>query len=189
MQINFELIDKLENDRFLLFLAGINQIQTEYLIENLTEDIYVYFETQSWIKHIKQKSKKEHLYTSLRLSDKGKEILEKLFELPIEEQDETVAKWLSEHYLKIGKQVGNSKRLVRHIKDFRLKSGIEKNNLLKLCLDFVNDETNMEYNNILEFAFYKPLTAFQTRFQLEDSRIYKHYIKHKTRLDKNFETY
>jgi hypothetical protein len=189
MTINFELLDKLENDRFLIFLARINQISTTWLIDNLTEDIYSHFEAQSWIKHIKSKSKKEHLYNSLRLSEVGKKYLEQLFELPTEEQDETVANWLSAHYLKIGKQVGNSKRLVRHIKDFRLKSGIEKNNLLKLCLDFVNDESNMEYNNILEYSFYKALTAFQTRFQLEDSRIYKHYLKHKTRLDKSFEIY
>jgi hypothetical protein len=189
MTINFNLIEKLENDRFLIFLCAINQTKTDYLIDNLTEDIYNHFEAQSWIKHIKSKSKKEHHYNSLRLSEVGKRCLEQLFELPTEEQDETVAKWLSDHYLKIGKQVGNSKRLVRHIKDFRLKSGIEKNNLLKLCLDFVNDETNMEYNNILEFSFYKPLTAFQTKFQLEDSRIYKHYLKHKTRLDKSFEDY
>jgi regulator of sirC expression with transglutaminase-like and TPR domain len=55
MTINFELLDKLENDRFLIFLARINQISTTWLIDNLTGGIYSHFEAQSWIKHIKSK--------------------------------------------------------------------------------------------------------------------------------------
>ena len=55
----------------LVFLAAINQTETDWLIENLNEDVYKRFEELSLIKYIKQKSKKEHLYTSLRLSELG----------------------------------------------------------------------------------------------------------------------
>jgi hypothetical protein len=173
----------------LIFLCAISQTETEWLIENLTEDIYKRFEALSLIKHIKAKNKKEHSYESLRLSDKGKQLLSELDEAEVEEQDTKVLEWMCEQYLKAEKTIGNKKRTVRHIRDFRIKSGIQKNNLIRLCLDFLSDEDNMEYNNVLEFAFYKPMTAFQTKFQLEDSRLYKHYIKHRERLDNTFEIY
>lgn len=173
----------------LIFLCAISQTETNWLIENLTEDIYNRFTELSLVKHIKAKNKKSHPCESLRLSDKGKELLNSLEEAEIEDQDKVVGEWLSNHYTRLGKQIGNSRRLLRHIRDFRIKSNIQKNNLLKLCMDFVSDSTNMEYNNVLEFAFYKPMTAFQTRFQLEDSRLYKHYIKHKQRLDNSFQEY
>ena len=173
----------------LLFLATINQTHTDWLIENLNEDRYKRFEALSLLKHIKQKSKKEHQYVSLRLSDEGKNLLSELEEAEVEEQDKKVGEWLINHYKQIGKQVGNSKRLFRHIRDFRIKSGIEKNNLIRVCLDFISDEDNMLYNNVLEFAFYKPLAAFQTRFQLEDSIIYKHYLKKEEYFKSIFEEY
>ncbi len=190
MYINISVISKsgLEYSD-LIFLYAISQTETDWLIENLKESVYERFERLSLIKHIKQKVKKEHLYTSLRLSDVGKTLISELEEAPVEEEDEKVGNWLINHYKQIDKQVGNSKRLMRHIRDFRLKSGIEKNNLIKVCLDFISDEDNMQYNNVLEFAFYKPLTAFQTRFQLEDSRIYKHYLKKEEYFKSTFEEY
>ena len=190
MYINISVLSKsgLEYSD-LVFLAAINQTETEWLTENFKDSDYERFERLSIIKHIKQKSKKEHLYVSLRLSDTGKTLLSELEEAEVEEQDTKVGNWLINHYKQIDKQVGNSKRLMRHIRDFRLKSGIEKNNLIKLCLDFISDEDNMQYNNVLEFSFYKPLTAFQTRFQLEDSRIYKHYLKKEQYFKSIFEEY
>jgi len=190
MYVNISVLEKsglLFSD--LVFLCAINQTETDWLIENLNEDVYSRLKELNLIKHIKQKSKKEYLYVSLRLSDTGKTLLSELEEAEVEEQDTKVGNWLINHYKQIDKQVGNSKRLMRHIRDFRLKSGIEKNNLIKVCLDFISDEDNMLYNNVLEFAFYKPLTAFQTRFQLEDSRIYKHYLKKEDYFKSIFEEY
>ena len=190
MYINISVLEK-SGLQFsdLVFLCAISQVETDWLIENLNEDAYSRFKTLNLIKHIKQKSKKEHLYVSLRLSDEGKALLSELEEAEVEEQDTKVGHWLINHYKQIDKQVGNSKRLMRHIRDFRLKSGIEKNNLIKVCLDFISDDDNMQYNNVLEFAFYKPLTAVQTRFQLEDSRIYKHYLKKEDYFKSIFEEY
>ena len=173
----------------LIFLCAINQVETGWLIENLNEDVYSRFNELSLIKHIKQKSKKEHPYASLRLSDIGKQLLLDLEEAEVDENDKKVGEWLINHYKQMDKQIGNSKRLLRHIRDFRIKSKIEKNNLIRLCLDFLGDEDNMQYNNVLEYAFYKPLTAFQTRFQLEDSRIYKHYLKKEDYFKSIFEEY
>ena len=171
----------------LVFLAAINQTETNWLIENFKDSDYERFERLSIIKHIKQKSKKEHLYTSLRLSDLGKQLLSELEEAPIEEEDKTVFEWLKNYYLKAGKEIGNGAKTQRHIRDFRIKSGIQKNNLIKLVLDFLAE--NEERSRKLEYIWYYPKTAFATRFDLEESWLWSHFIKNKERLEKTFEQY
>ena len=108
-----------------IILIAVNQTETDWLIENLDEDTYKSFEALSLIKHVKAKTKKEHLYTSLRLSDLGKQLLAELEEAPVEPEDKTVFEWLKNHYIKLGKDVGNGAKTQRHIRDFRLKSGIQ----------------------------------------------------------------
>jgi len=159
----------------LIFLCAINQTEIEWLVENLNEAVYNHFKKLSLIKHIKQKSKKEHLFTSLRLSDIGKQLLSDLEEAEVEEQDSLVYTWLSNYYKNAGKEIGNRKKTLSHIKDFRVKSQISKNNLIKLCVDFLKD--NEERSNKLQFVFYYPKTVFATRFDLEESWLYSHYLK------------
>ena len=171
----------------LVFLAAINQTETEWLIENFKDSDYERFERLSIIKHIKQKSKKEHLYTSLRLSDLGKNLLSEIEEAPIEEEDKTVFEWLKNYYLKAGKEIGNGAKTQRHIRDFRIKSGIQKNNLMKLVLDFLAE--NEERSKKLQYIWYYPKTAFATRFDLEESWLWSHFIRNKERLEKTFEQY
>ncbi len=190
MYINLTVLSK-ANILFedIVLLCAISQKESEFLINHLTDTNFKRFEALSLLTNVKSKKKDEHPYISLRLSETGKQLLSDLEEVEILEEDKKIAEWLISHYKKIGKQVGNSKRLLRHIRDFRIKSGIEKNNLIKVCLDFISDDDNMEYNNVLEFAFYKPMTAFQTRFQLEDSRLFKHYLKKENYFKSIFEEY
>jgi hypothetical protein len=190
MYINLKTLEKsgLQFDD-VVFLCALNQKDSEFLISNLTDLAFGRFVVLSLLTNVKSKRKDEHPYISLRLSEVGKQLLFDLEEAEVLEEDSKVLEWMCDEYLRQGKTIGNKKRTARHIRDFRIKSSVEKNNLIRLCLDFLSDETNMDYNNVLEYAFYKPMTAFQTRFQLEDSRLYKHYIKHKDRLDKTFETY
>ena len=171
----------------LVFLAAINQTETDWLIENFKNSDYERFERLSIIKHIKQKSKKEPLYTSLRISEVGKQLLSELEEAPIEEEDKTVFEWLKNYYLKAGKEIGNGAKTQRHIRDFRIKSGIQKNNLIKLVLDFLAE--NEERSKKLEYIWYYPKTAFATRFYLEESWLWSHFIRNKERLEKTFEQY
>ena len=171
----------------LVFLAAINQTETEWLIENFKYSDYERFERLSIIKHIKQKSKKEHLYTSLRISEIGKQLLSELEEAPIEEEDKTVFEWLKNYYLKAGKEIGNGAKTQRHIRDFRIKSGIQKNNLIKLVLDFLAE--NEERSRKLEYIWYYPKTAFATKFDLEESWLWNHFIKNREKLEKTFEVY
>jgi hypothetical protein len=125
------------------------------------------------------KGKKSNLENQkLRLSDRGKEFLENIEEAEEIEEDVTIFEWLCAVYKNLGKEIGSKKKTLSYIKDFRVKSGIEKNRLASLCNAFINDENQMEYSNILQNVFYKPVNVYATRFNLEDSRLWKYYLKH-----------
>ncbi len=70
---------------------------------------------------------------------------------------------------------------------FRVHSGIEKNHLAALLEKFVKDESNMEFNFRLEYAFFKPTNVFQVKFELDQSRLYMYYLKNKRVFDQIFE--
>lgn len=179
----------------LVYLFSANQIDKEHL-ETMPEDTYKRLEGLSLIKHIKQ-SKKDNILYSIRLSDKGKRLLRDL-ELKVEsEEDMVVFKWLEKFYLNKGKQVGHPQRTLNHIKNFRIDSGICKNNLIAVCLDFINSEYVDENSKILEFAFFYPkkittdgkAIAYITQWDLNDSWIYQHFLKNRERLERDFEQY
>lgn len=191
---NFALMSKRQLTPFdIICLQLIHQGRTEDLSEIIAENvnggILTAFEEAGYIDYIKKKKASDTRYNLIRLSKKGKDLLAELEEPPVEEQDTKVAKWLSDHYKSIGKDVGNLKRTTRHIRDFRIKSGVEKNNLINLCLAFLADDENMQFNFCLEYMFYKAKTVYATKFNLEDSRLYKYYLKHKEHFDKNFIDY
>lgn len=190
MYINFKALQDIHlNVEDLVYLIAIKQRETDFLIESYWKESYDRLEGRSLIEYIKTTKKGQHPYTGLRLSSAGKKMLLALEEAEVEEEDKKVFEWLKNHYKKLAKEIGNGAKTQRHIRDFRIKSGIEKNNLIKLLLEFLNDEDNMEYNHKLEFLLYKAPTAFETRFNLEESRLYKYYIKRKEYFDSMFEEY
>ena len=166
----------------LIQLLAIKQREQELINETFLED----FEQKGYITYIKGK-KSATKAELVRLSDKGKKLLDELAEAPVEPDDEKVFEWLKEYYLKAEKDVGNGAKTKRHIRDFRIKSGIEKNNLIILVLDFLRE--NEERSKKLEYIWYYPKTAFATKFDLEESWLWNHYIKNKERLDSKFEKY
>lgn len=171
----------------IVFLAAISQRDSEFLINNLTDDCFKRFEALSLLTNVKSKKKDEHPYISLRLSEKGKQLLSDLEEAEIEEQDLKIFEWLENHYRKLGKDIGNKAKTKRHIRDFRIKSNVEKNNLINLVLDFL--EENEERSKKLEYIFYYPKTAFETRFNLDGSWLWNHFEKNRERIEKTFIEY
>ena len=115
------------------------------------------------------------------------DLLDNLSTPEVLEEDEKVFEWLKDYYLRAEKEIGNGAKTKRNIRDFRVKSGIEKNNLIKLVLDFL--AKNEERSKKLEYIWYYPKTAFATRFDLEESWLWGHFIKNRERLEKSFEKY
>lgn len=190
LYINYKLVKELEEDGHFAFdllkiLTAINQGEKEVLFDALPnpETYDLSFKGKSLVKTVKPKNKQQTWYDLVRLDKAGKDLLKEITEAEVSEEDETVYTWLSNHYKKIGKEVGNGSKTKRHIRDFRVKSGIDKNNLVRLCYAFVSDENNMEYSHKLEYVFYKPKTVFETKFNLEESRLYQYYLKNQEHFD------
>ena len=175
----------------LILLQLIKQNQKEDLREEVefyvTDRVLDIFLETGYVELIKARNKADTRQNRARLTSKGKELLEELETPPVLEEDEKIAEWLTNHYKKLEKEIGNGKKLRRHIRDFRIASDIQKNNLIILCLDFLKE--NEENSRVLEYIWYYPKTVFATKFQLEDSWLYKHYIKKEEYFKSVFENY
>ena len=190
MYVNFKMLEVKELDfTDLLTLQAAKQNKagrTASVIEKVSDARLEALLNRGLLSTIKGK-KSESIYTKYRITKKGSSLLD-LIETPeVEEEDLILFDWISDVYLKKGKEIGNKRKTKMYIALFRTHSGIEKNHLATLLEKFVNDDSNMEYNFRLEYAFFKPSNMFQVRFDLEQSRLYQYYINHKTFFDNLFE--
>lgn len=140
---------------------------------------------KGYVKEIKGK-KSDSFLQKLRLDSKGRKWLDSLSEAGVEEQDKTIFEWLKNIYQKNEKSIGNGKKTQRHIASFRTESGIEKNKLAFLCQEFIDDESEMEYSHKLENVFFRPVNVYDTKFDINESRLYKYYLKKQVYFDSKF---
>lgn len=156
----------------------------EAYLEKYEKDVE-YLEKSGLLKTIKGK-KKDSKMSKIRISKAGEEVLTNV-EIPeANEDDITLFNWLKTKYLDMGKKLGNQKKTKIYIALFRAHSGIERNKLAFLMSTFLDDERNMEYNMVLEYALYKPQNAYNTKFNLEESRLYQYYLTHEEYFKENF---
>lgn len=174
MFLNFKSFSKegiSESD--LLFLIAVGQGYFDYISNYIDSKDHL----SEYVKYVKGKKDRDKSEL-IRLSDKGKKFLQSLSEPIVDEEDEILFEYLKKVYLSKDKKIGNGAKTKRYINLFKNTSFITRNRLVSLVTTFVNDEENMSYNNVLEYCFYKPPTAFETRFNLEESRLYKYYKHH-----------
>lgn len=172
---------ELEDFLFLTLLHQAKAQDVQSLIkEKISEQKLEEYKERKFLKVLKN--------GEMRLSPEGLEVLTDITSsADVLPEDIMVFDWLSKHFKKIGKEVGNMKKTKLYIALFRMQSGISKNNLINLCKDFVNDSGNMEYSHRLEYVFFKPPSAFTTRFDLEESKLWRFYNKNKEHYDTRFE--
>ena len=207
MYLNISVFTK-SNLQFsdLVFLAAINQTETDWLIENLNEDVYRRFSAFSLIKHIKQKSKKEHLYTSLRLSEQGKSLLVNLsYEGAVDSETDIIADWLINIYKsKSGGIVKNKTEIKRRIHWFKTVTQIKGNKLAVLLQSFLQDTYNeqdgltvkefMEQNsrgvlsNMLDNVCFNPTSVFDKHKTLDKSPLWQYYEENIEYINKVWES-
>ena len=190
--INFEILkDKGITPKEYLILQCCKQMKTEDVSEQLIEicgdeEPIINLEQRDFVQFVKGKSK-DNFFQKARLSARGTELMD-LIETPfIIPEDIVVWDWLSRHYEKEGKEVGNAKKGKIWLASFRANSGIAKNHLVTLCLAFTKDEAQMEYSKRLDYVFFKPDNVFTTRFELDSSKLWRYYLKRKEHFDKVFE--
>ena len=207
MYLNISVFTK-SNLQFsdLVFLAAINQTETDWLIENLNEDVYRRFSAFSLIKHIKQKSKKEHLYTSLRISEVGAKFLADIsYEGAVDSETDIIADWLINIYkAKSGGIVKNKIEIKRRIQWFKTATQIKGNKLAVLLQSFLQDTYNeqdgltvkefMEQNsrgvlsNMLDNVCFNPTSVFDKHKTLDKSPLWQYYEENIEYINKVWES-
>ena len=179
----------------LYFLAAIKQIEKEQL-KNIPIDVIERFEALGILTTIKgAKSEPESL--KIRLNEKGKNLFKSFFaENTWTEDEEVLYSWLSKYYTDRGKEVGNPNRVKKLLKWFADETSVCKNNLIKLFIDFLQDDYVDESSKVLEFTLFYPkkfttdkgkTIAYEAKPDIYDSWLFNHYKKNRERLEKTFE--
>lgn len=171
-------------------LVAIHQNKTQALgslCEELADRYLELLKKEGLVEWVQAKNKSQSSWDLIRLSSKGKTLLNNIDTPEILEEDIKVFEWLKTLYLSLGKEIGNGKATKTYIALFRTHSGIARNALVKLCKDFTEDEEQMKYSHKLQNVFFKPEHIHQTKFSLDSSRLWAYYQKHKDHYDKEFE--
>lgn len=157
----------------------------EYLEKVVSLSDIQYYYDKGWITEIKgKKSNTQH--QKLRLTDKGRDLLDALDTPEVTQEDIVLRDWLIEIYNKEEKIIGNKKRITQGLAFFRAYSGITKNKLAFLLKTFVTDENNFKYNQKLENVFFDNSNVFNNRFSLDASRLWQYYLRKKDFFDSKF---
>lgn len=171
-------------------LQLISQNKTEKMEEIITDNIPLsvlnWYQELEYVTLVKAKNKSDSIQNRIRLSPKGNDLLEDLQVPQINDDDLQLYEWLERTYQKEGKELGNRKKTKLYIALFRVNSGIDRNKLALLCKAFMNDSSQFEWSKRLEFLFFKPGNVFSVKFDLEQSKLYQYYIKHKEHFDNKF---
>lgn len=191
MYINHNKIVKLELAPWQVLLMSAAKQNKGDLANEITyylqdDEIYEKMLENGLLKLIKGK-KGQSDFEKLRLDKKGKKLLEDLEDATeVLEQDKLIGEWLKKLYLENDKQIGNYKKTLRHLAAFRNHTGLEKNRLAHICRDFIENDDEMEFSHVLEYVLYKAPNPYATRFNLENSRLHKYYLKHEEKFKKDF---
>jgi hypothetical protein len=145
-----------------------------------------WYQELEYVTLVRAKNKSDSIQNRIRLSTKGNDLLEDLQVPEINDDDLQLYNWLEKTYHKEGKELGNRKKTKLYIALFRVNSGIDRNKLALLCKAFMNDSSQFEWSKKLEFLFFKPGNVFSVKFDLEQSKLYQYYIKHKEHFDNKF---
>jgi len=191
MYINFSIAKKKGlSPTDVINLQLISQNKTEKLEEAVTENISLStlteYQDKGLVTLVNSKNKRDTIQNRIRLSSKGHELLEDLQVPEINEDDLMLYNWLEATYQKEGKELGNRKKTKLYIALFRANSGIDRNKLAFLCKAFMNDSSQFEWSKRLEFLFFKPGNIYSVRFDIEQSKLYQYYIRHKQTFDYKF---
>jgi hypothetical protein len=193
MYINFEIAkSKGLSPTDVANLQLISQNKTESLWEIITETITLStldrYQSLGLASLVKAKNKSDTIQNRIRLTPKGNAFLEELQIPMVNEDDLKLYTWLESVYKSENKEIGNRKKTKLYIALFRANSGIDRNKLAYLCKVFMNDASQFEWSKVLEYLFFKPANMYSTRFDIEESRLYKYYLKHQTMFDNKFKT-
>lgn len=164
-----------------------NEDVSEWL-ESYNGDLDVLNEKE-FISEVKAKNKSESVYKRLRLSKKGRELLDAIETPEVTEDSLRIFEWIKQIYISAGKDLGNQKKTKMFIAQFSAESGIQRNALAFLIQSFINDESQFEWSKVLQYLFFKGDSVFNIKFDLHSSRLYQYYLKNQNYFDNKFQEF
>lgn len=191
MYINFNVVKFMgysPSDVFNLQIIFQNRTESleELISDSISNDILMSYSNKGLVTFIKEKNKKDTLANRVRIAPNGSELLS-TFQIPeVNEDDLKLYAWLESVYKSENKEIGNRKKTKVFIALFRVNSGIDRNKLAYLCKVFMNDTSQFEWSKVLEYLFFKPANMYSTKFDLEESKLYKYYLKYQDMFDNKF---
>jgi len=177
----------------LELLCGLKQVDTGYLIQELSENDLERFKTLNFITEVKSGKKGDHPYSKLRLSDSAKKLLiECSFEGSPDEETKKIADWV---FLVVkgrsGGIVKNKTECIRRLQWYKTISGISGNFLAILIQCFMTDtydsnlglsvkefmESNPRgvLNNMADNIFFSPTSMFDKHYTLDKSPLQRYF--------------
>jgi hypothetical protein len=164
-----------------------NEDVSEWL-ESYNGDLDVLNE-KSFLSEVKAKNKQESVYKRIRLSKKGREVLDAIETPEVTEDSLRIFEWIKQIYISAGKDLGNQKKTKMFIAQFSAESGIQRNALAFLIQSFINDESHFEWSKVLQYLFFKGESVFNIKFDLHSSRLYQYYLKNQNYFDNKFQEF
>jgi DNA-binding MarR family transcriptional regulator len=192
MYVNFKLVKEkgmsLTEFLFLIVLKQASISDVSEILDELNNKLGVStnFITAEYVKHIKG-NKSDNAFTKMRLSEKGKKLLEDIQTADVEEWHITLADWIKQVYEAEGKKIGNKKRLTRGLAQFAMETGITHRNLALLWKAFLHDAEEMKFSNIAENVIFTSKNTYQRKFSIDECRLWDYYKKNKETFQKVFE--
>ena len=144
---------------------------------------------KGFLSEVKAKNKQESVYKRLRLSKKGREVLDAIETPEVTEDSLRIFEWIKQIYISAGKDLGNQKKTKMFIAQFSAESGIQRNALAFLIQSFINDESQFEWSKVLQYLFFKGESVFNIKFDLHSSRLYQYYLKNQNYFDNKFQEF
>lgn len=177
----------------LELLVAIKQVNTEYLIIEMSENDLMQFEDLHFISRVKVKKKDEHPYKCLRLSDVASKLLiEASYEGSADEESKTIAEWVfSVFKSRSGGIIKNKTETIRRIHWFKTVTGIQGNFLALLIQsyfsdtydsnsglsvkDFMDSNNRGVLSNLADNICWSPPNHFARNYTLADSPLQRYY--------------
>lgn len=190
MYINFSLIRQLNlSVSFIPILFAAQQNRTNDESETLSnqtfsDDLKQLFEL-GLLETVKQKKKSETIYNLIRLSAKGKKILEDITTPEISQGDSNMRDYLCDMYLNhedTERKLGNKKSIGIYCAVLRNRLGLTLHEFYYLCEFFLAE---FQFTRVLEYVFFNKNKHRYGEFKnhIEDSPLFQFYEERKEEIE------
>ena len=189
MYINFDIVKEkglMPTDVMILQLISQNRTDNlaHYIAMSIGDELLELLEKESLVEYIKG-TKKQSEFEKIRLTSKGKKLLEAVQIPNTTEADIKMADYLMEMYLSHDdgdRRIGNKKKVITYCTIFRSRMQLSLHQMYWLCWYFLQEYA---YTKVLQYIFYNDnkhrYSSFEAQF--EESPLYQFLSENKKEVE------